>query len=295
MTADATSEVIRRILTAAGHADLVDAAVALRQPAIAVTATALAPRPADWRSKHGETDTSEAAAAFDAAMAALPIGASRLGGLPDMASGAAWPELDGVPMEFLAQLRLDEVAPLDPLDRLPATGSLLFFKNSQFIHNDMDPDVKACVVMHAEGDPGALRRATPPRVEWKSEFSPVPQIAPFIHGLARVIFSTFHDLPPARNPHVAKALSPAWGALYVKHHDDLFPANALNHVLGYLGGDDYVGAHVHGTDDQLLFELSSDPAADFCFGDMDTLRFMVRRSELAARDFSRVRCYLNVG
>lgn len=288
-------ETVRRLVTEAGHPALADQAAALLQPAIKLVATRRAPSPSRWRSGDEEPDLAAEVAAFDAAMAALPLGASRLGGLPDLPPGTAWPELDGVPMEFVAQLRLDELAGLDPLGRLPAEGSLAFFQNSQFVHNDMDPDAKACAVLFAPGPASGLERAVPPRVEWKSEFSPTPQLAPFVFGLATVEAAAFEDLPEAKSPFVPAALARAWGSVMGASRDQLRPADAGHHLLGYVHDSDYAGAHVHGADDQLLLELFSDAAPGFNFGDAGTLRFLLRKDELAAGDFSRARLYLALG
>ena len=59
--------------------------------------------------------------------AALSVGASKLGGLPDMPDGTAWPQWKGMPMAFLAQIRLADAHPYDSEGLLPATGMLSFF------------------------------------------------------------------------------------------------------------------------------------------------------------------------
>ena len=45
-----------------------------------------------------------------AALDSLPIGASRIGGLPDLPPGVAWPEGKGKAFSFLAQVNLLEVS-----------------------------------------------------------------------------------------------------------------------------------------------------------------------------------------
>lgn len=67
----------------------------------------------------------------------LALGASRFGGDPDLPPGAPWPERDGVPMPFVAQLRLAELAPFDVEHVLPDRGSLLFFHNEQWETSEM--------------------------------------------------------------------------------------------------------------------------------------------------------------
>jgi uncharacterized protein YwqG len=56
-----------------------------------------------------------------------PIGASKYGGHPDVPPGFEWPLIDGMPLPFMAQIRLEEVAPFDMENALPHEGFLLIF------------------------------------------------------------------------------------------------------------------------------------------------------------------------
>lgn len=304
---------ILEALTRAGHGAMVDDLRAALRPGIHLTATALAGRPADWRRADGDEDGEDGGedggedegaaagapdrvAAFDAAMAALPLGASRFGGLPDLPPGAAWPERDGVPMEFIAQLRLDELAGLDPRGQLPPSGALWFFYNSQWAHSDMEPDAACCAVLYHPGPVSVLVRATPPAVEWQSEFSDTPQIAPFVHGLAAVTASACVMAPGGVGPFVPASLAEVYQDFTADQQRLYQPGGEdapQNHLLGHVSGQDYVDAQQ--PDDQLLFEVSSDDAAEFQFGDCDSLYFILTAGELAARDFSRVRVYQQLG
>lgn len=66
------------------------------------------------------------------------LGACRIGGLPDLPAGVAWPSYDEedeyrdegdppLPFSFLAQVRLAEVAPFDEEQLLPKVGMIYFF------------------------------------------------------------------------------------------------------------------------------------------------------------------------
>ena len=61
-----------------------------------------------------------------AAEAAIPIGASKMGGQPDLPAGVEWPAWHE-PRAFLAQFNLAEVAPYDAEGVLPSSGLLSFF------------------------------------------------------------------------------------------------------------------------------------------------------------------------
>ena len=55
------------------------------------------------------------------------VGGSRLGGDPDLASDTPWPQVDGHPLAFVAQLDLAEIALPDCASPLPARGLLSLF------------------------------------------------------------------------------------------------------------------------------------------------------------------------
>src|SRR5262245_27455074 len=100
-----------------GRAEHAPAIRELIQPAFHIVATRLAGRPEGWRRADDDPPPAEEAlAAFESALAGLPLGASRFGGVPDLPPGAAWPDREGVPMEFIAQIRLADLSDR----RLPA-------------------------------------------------------------------------------------------------------------------------------------------------------------------------------
>jgi len=269
------------ILEKAGHGAHADEVRALIQPSIRLVAEALAPTPRD----------DESSDAMDGALDLLPIGASRLGGVPDLPPGTAWPDRDGVPMEFVAQIRLADLASLPAAARLPQDGSLVFFWNSQWTCSDMEREARLCAVIHARGE---LERATPPRIEWKSEFSSEPQIAPFLHGMAGLTFEAALSLPGGVSPFIS---GDWWQDFQAEHGGELTGVEQFHHnfLLGYVDEQGYVDAHANGTEDQLLLQLDSEDAAELNFGDANKLFFLLTKAELAAGYFSNVRVYSQLG
>jgi hypothetical protein len=64
----------------------------------------------------------------DAQIDPATVGASRLGGSPDLPADLPWPVSDdGTPLSFIAQLDLEETAAHDAEGILPKTGLLSFF------------------------------------------------------------------------------------------------------------------------------------------------------------------------
>lgn len=105
-------------MTANGLGAYTALAARLAQPALRLTAT-----PAD-----------------DAAIA---VGASRLGGLPDLPDGQAWPSMNGAPMSFVGQIRLQDAHTLDGGNALPAAGLLAFFYDASQQTYGADPNDRA--------------------------------------------------------------------------------------------------------------------------------------------------------
>lgn len=274
-------------LEAAGHGAHRAQLDALITPAIFIKGTRLAGRP---------RQDPDAIAAMDAAMAKLPLGASRFGGLPDLPPDVTWPDRDGVPMEFVAQIKLDELPPLE--DGLPASGTLWFFYNSQWQTSDWAPGEPVCAVIYSERTD--LVRTPAPSVMYKSEYMDEPYPAPWVHGLASLAFSTYDAVPGGVSPYVTGGLQEIWQDFHSEHWaaispgtgDGTYDANAL---LGYVDAQDYVDAHQHGTEDRLLLKVDSDDAAEFQWGDCDALFFLIPRAALRARDFSQVRLYSQLG
>jgi len=256
-------------------------------PSIQIVAESLASAPDD-------DDSDE----LDEALEELPLGASRFGGVPDLPPGTAWPDRDGVPMEFIAQVNLADLAGMPAASRLPSSGTLAFFWNSQWASSDMEREARCCAVIFAEG---VLERCTPPSIEWKSEYAKEPQIAPSLHGLASLTFQPALSVPGGVSPFITAPLDEFWQDFQAEHGNELAglgeddETGHANYLLGYVDEQDYVDAHANGTEDQLLLQVDSEDAAEFSFGDCNKLFFLLTAKELAARDFSKVRVYSSLG
>jgi uncharacterized protein YwqG len=73
----------------------------------------------------------------------IPAGASRLGGLPDLPPGQAWPAMKGAPMSFVGQIRAQDAHTLDGGAALPAAGLLSFFYDASQQTFGSDPNDRA--------------------------------------------------------------------------------------------------------------------------------------------------------
>lgn len=62
-----------------------------------------------------------------APLESFALGASRIGGPPDLPSSVAWPESDGQKLPLILQLALADITAFPAARRLPGDGMLLFF------------------------------------------------------------------------------------------------------------------------------------------------------------------------
>lgn len=72
----------------------------------------------------------------------LPIGASRMGGVPDLPEGFDWPRHGDRPLDFLCQIDLSEVQRHGPLIDLPQEGWLAFFYDNKEQPWGHDPNTR---------------------------------------------------------------------------------------------------------------------------------------------------------
>jgi uncharacterized protein YwqG len=243
----------------------------------------------------------------------LEVGRSRLGGTPDLAPGMSWPVCNGVPMAFMAQIPLSEVAAHDPDTRLPRSGMLYFFYEAKEQRSGFDPkDRDNWKVLYHDGDLGLLQPAEPPaNLPEESRFRCCP-----------VTFATEISVPPYESETVERLrLSDTEGDAYVGLLDALERREPIHRLLGYpepiqgdmqeecqfasngvyLGGGDSESEARRPdlrkgiTDWQLLLQIDSDDSLGTMWGDAGRIYFWIRTQELKNRDFGKVwlvlQCY----
>ncbi|MBI5928873.1 MAG: DUF1963 domain-containing protein [Chloroflexi bacterium] len=100
----------------------------------------------------------------------IPVGASKLGGAPDLPSNEQWPYWqDGEPLSFICQLNLAEVTQHDVQQVLPTSGMLYFFCDAQDERGvppvGLPEEQGRWKVIYFDGDLSTLKR-TPLPQEW---------------------------------------------------------------------------------------------------------------------------------
>jgi len=236
----------------------------------------------------------------------LALGASRIGGVPDLPPGLAWPRHEGAPLAFLAQFDLAEVAHVVPVSPLPRVGHLWFFYDAKNYAGTYGPsNGRDAIVLHEPG--GALVKADVP-VDLSKE-SRFPSCA--------VTLEAYEDIPDPSNERWLDALldedgarSEAYGEIQAELESG---AHGDTHkLLGYAGTvQDVMELECqlasHGIkyplrgkqadrakeleggapDWRLLFQVESDGHAKMMWGDAGRLYFWIRDEDLRAARFDR--------
>ncbi|MGN1408961.1 MAG: YwqG family protein [Eubacteriales bacterium] len=123
----------------------------------------------------------------------IAVGASKMGGLPDLPKGVEWfrHRHTGIPLSFVCQINFAEVRPYDIENKLPAGGILYFFYDcsAENMPWGFDPeDSGGRVVYYYGGDLSELERKKSPEDIGENENG-------CVFGAAVLSFRTEFDIP----------------------------------------------------------------------------------------------------
>lgn len=199
--------------------------------------------------------------------ATVPLGATKLGGHPDLPAGTAWPRVKKAPLTFLAQLDLAALAPhLPAKSGLPRAGRVALF-----VDEGMDAYCERAVAI-----------ATPPGATLVRHEVPDDYVGR-IYQCATVEAIPTVRLPSPSHPVVTATLDDDEQARYA---DAAFTTEAVMvQVLGYRdhGYEGEVPANA-----TLLLQLPGDAQTGMEFGDVDVLGLYVPTQALAKGDFRKL-------
>lgn len=236
----------------------------------------------------------------------LALGASRLGGTPDLAAGQVWPVWKGTPQAFVAQIALADLTGSSVAGRLPAEGWLSFFYHPSQETWGFDPkDRGSFEVLYTP--PGPLERRSAPadldqggefdlcRLELQPDLSlPAVDSLPFAAtGLARLPEDPFENL-----------MEKLWGEHGWGERSKLFGypdqiQGEMQVECALASGGVYCGDATAAQDPrypelsataaewQLLLQVASHDEASMMWGDVGNIYFWLRDQDLAARAFDR--------
>jgi uncharacterized protein DUF1963 len=276
------------------------------RPAAAVVV--LAGRPKHARLPARVAALAETALALSAETGAdlkLRVGASKIGGLPDLPRAMAWPTVGGRPLAFLAQLDLSEVSRHLEGSGLPEEGLLSFFYDAAQQPDGYRPaDRDGFRVFHSSGSSNRLWRATPPpglepppfpvrTLSFKTEKS-YPDLGSYAVRKLALGASELEDYREflaglAQPSPDHRLLGHPEGTLSDVQSSSQFVSNGLDLSEGVGEDDARARALEPGSGDwRLLLKLDSDEKAGMDWGEGGQLYFMIRRQDLQAKNFKAV-------
>lgn len=204
----------------------------------------------------------------------IAIGASKLGGQPDLPPDFAWPTFRDVPQAFVAQVDLGEATAYDAEHVLPRSGLLTFFYEGESAGYS-ERDAGGWVVRHFDPETSLARRPFPPDLPGFKRFPGVPLLAEA-------------DLSVASADALDLALNPEEWVRYSEVQDVLRPVHRmLGHPQPVQGDPRWHLLAGDPADWVLLLQLDSDDAARTMWGDVGMLYYWIRVQDLADRRLER--------
>lgn len=231
-------------------------------------------------------------------------GFSRLGGLPQLPANAEWPEWNGKPQAFLAQIDLAEIQAALP-SFLPSSGHLYFFYDQDQSVWGSDPeDAGGWRVLYTpENASRCAERAAPLGLDEGFIYQPKHVSAHRIDVLPDTQSVPREDLDDDRDGDIYRELQAEPFCGMQRHQmfgyaspvqDDQMEEEcqfASNGIVDSSNGypDPRIAAIKAGTKDwKLLLQLETDDDTGWMWGDVGTLYFWIREQDAAQGDFSKV-------
>ncbi|HEY6944470.1 MAG TPA: YwqG family protein [Candidatus Acidoferrum sp.] len=254
----------------------------------------------------------------------LPIGASKLGGLPDLPANIAWPNREGAPLAFIGQINLREIPSPSPLSQ---DGIVSFFYDNAQSAWGFDPKDQSSFRVLFFPMPDELRRAHSPVKEKPSSLlqkikGSSRKRSEFyfqIFAVRRLAFVPFQSIPDP----CAKLLERPLRELddqdmYANFFDEYSHQGPAHQLLGWpkviqnemelecqmvtngiYMGDTSGYKHPRRAELEkskqdwiLLLQVDSDDDAQMMWGDAGMLYFWIRRQNLERADFDSAWCIL---
>jgi len=245
----------------------------------------------------------------------LPIGASKIGGNPDLPADFEWQFYRGQPLTFLAQFKMSDVKPYDVDNVLPESSWLYFFYDTWSPHIIESWNNKGFLVYYVENDETTLQRIPHVTFEefnfqiralpaFKLNFSKLitPSVSDeFLQLLSGDTFLWESDLVTKYYgiendiTHKCSPLHYLLGNPFTIQGDPRLEAqkamNGLDIFKNY-SQDVYDKLKIGLSDWRLLFQFDTDSVEEanfyLMFGDTGRLYYMIREQDLKTRIFDKV-------
>ncbi len=235
------------------------------------------------------------------------IGATRFGGEPDLPAKTEWPHVtatkkdfvlspseypDGtlpaldkkgryhIPLSFIAQLDLADLAPHDTAGLLPKTGMVWFFARQEVVVAERrDLQEIASHVLYAKKPGKLVRTAFPEPLPDREHYEP-----------AAVKLSHSRPLPSSSVDAICK-LGLIDSEMTAYEAVELKTKSPTHTALGWAIATYFLG--IPDAKDQLLLRVGSDGVSGFQWGDDAPIFFCIPSAALAKQDFAKAYCLMD--
>lgn len=232
------------------------------------------------------------------------IGASKLGGHPDLPADLSWPTLKKQPQAFLAQIRLADVQAFDSEKRLPPRGMLWFFYDATQQTFGEQPEDRAgwTIFFTADPAPRLQRQPTPVGLPAASLFptcalTPNNELTLALQPELEIPNCDWSDVEQQAYENVLEILHPPEERALPHHRLLGYPDTIQDDMReqcqlisnGVTDSDDpraeklLAGA----SDWQLLLQIDSDASAKMRWGNNGMLYYWIRQVDLQSRRFDK--------
>lgn len=249
----------------------------------------------------------------------LELGATKIGGRPDLPEDISWPDWRDAPLNFLAQIRLADIAAYDLNSRLPHEGTLsFFFDYTNWGKRGREAEGSLATVLHIPEDVTLQRLTWPDVLDVRERYTPLAVTSfarevtapgfesPIIEQCGFTLNSLYPPDDTSEHAMTARRIEDVMLAIDRFLHDTYDSRGCVHRLLGY--GDDIQGAVESGwhrlaqeitasepilpafsavqeVDWWLLLQVDSDENG-MTWGDVGRIFYGLPRQALAARDFS---------
>ncbi|GCE09555.1 YwqG family protein [Dictyobacter aurantiacus] len=237
--------------------------------------------------------------AYSMEEAQLEPGATKFGGAPNLSAANLWPECDGVPLPFVAQINLSEVTSCDPMRLLPIRGLLSFFFDIDAFFDSWPRRQSTWRVLYDSDAPTDLQRvAIPEMIARRRRYR-----SSAVTCSTEITLPDYsqYDSTSVERLGLSRPLTDEEEQAYYEVQAQLAGrAGTQRHIPLHrlLGHPDEVQWDMHcelegpPNDWQLLFQMGSDDVPDTEWGDTGRIYYWIRTRDLAKRDFSKVKLIL---
>jgi uncharacterized protein (TIGR02996 family) len=225
---------------------------------------------------------------------AILIGASKVGGTPDLPAGSAWPMNKKSPMAFFGQWNLEELAVSPVVTPLPRTGLLSFFVDLQpYIDDLYDSPPPGRVIYTA--DTSDLKPFKFPK-----ELPAECRLKPCSVSITERLTIPGIDSKAVRAAGLKKeSVQEEYGEFVSEQYSDVLnsgvPAFHPHQILGHHHAIQEDPLNYKKGDWVLLSEFGYDPNPDLLVGDGGVFYFFIRTDHLAQAKFDAVEMELQMG